>query len=252
MTPEMTNEILDEILGYRDKISNLGGGIVQFHDVVEIDQLTLLPHLDQLAEESHTSRWEYTTDEDGHDIALNEDGYQFLLHEINEAPIPIRHPDTQLFKDALYKCALKYIDLFPVMMLETVWWRSEGHYLKYPTRSYLGKHSTNVQTISLQLLLNDDYSGGEMKYPYLDVAVEAKAGDVVVSPCNFVAAHEIKPITEGNRYSYLEFYSQGSPEKGIPMLSNIFNDYDKLLDRRNNLLAAYGMRHGLMNFGHSD
>ena len=30
-------------------------------------------------------------------------------------------------------------------------------------------------------------------------------------PSNFIAAHEIKPITEGSRYSYLGWYAQGSP-----------------------------------------
>jgi hypothetical protein len=30
-------------------------------------------------------------------------------------------------------------------------------------------------------------------------------------PSNFMAAHEVEPVTEGNRYSYLGWYAHGSP-----------------------------------------
>lgn len=34
-------------------------------------------------------------------------------------------------------------------------------------------------------------------------------------PSNFIASHEVKPVTGGTRYSYLGWYSHGSPNPDL-------------------------------------
>jgi predicted 2-oxoglutarate/Fe(II)-dependent dioxygenase YbiX len=46
--------------------------------------------------------------------------------------------------------------------------------------------------------LNDDYEGGEIYYPELDLKIKPKALDVIVHPGTI--KHEVKPVTNGKRY----------------------------------------------------
>jgi hypothetical protein len=134
-----------------------------------------------------------------------------------------------------------------------LWWKSEGHALKYPTGSKLGFHCDNDvnyrygklppfehatrNVISALVYINsncdnsecDEYSftGGEMVIPYFDITIKPKSGAVLFMPANYLGAHEIMEITSGSRYSYLSWFAQGSPqqEKGIsPQEPNTSND----------------------------
>jgi predicted 2-oxoglutarate/Fe(II)-dependent dioxygenase YbiX len=155
---------------------------------------------------------------------------------------------VQLFQDwerAIYKCLIRYIDEYP-LVLGTLWWRNRGHILRYDKGTFLGLHNDNDtnyratggkryipygqlgsrQSLAALLYINDcvdakekidgtNYMGGELYFPYLDIDVSAKAGDIVIFPTNFVASHGVKEVTDGIRYAYLEFYSQGSPDANV-------------------------------------
>jgi hypothetical protein len=76
------------------------------------------------------------------------------------------------------------------------------------------------QVVAVMLYINDcvdseekldgtNYLGGELFFPYLDIAHQAKAGDILIFPTNYIATHGVHRVKEGQRYGYLEFYSQG-------------------------------------------
>ena len=60
-----------------------------------------------------------------------------------------------------------------------------------------------------------NYSGGELYFPYLRISHQAKKGDVIIFPTNYVASHGVNNVTGGTRYAYLEFFSQGSPDINV-------------------------------------
>jgi hypothetical protein len=266
-TPEITPEAVDELLRY--EANHLGGGVVHFPSVAPVPP-DLLHWIDQREEAATTTRWTYETDADGNTYALNEDRNQFQLYDVGESPVRVHDLEggetLQLFEDTLYKCALRYIHIFP-LVLGTLWWRCRGHFLKYGTGYYMGVHNDNNttyrvsqgertiphsqvaarQTIALVVTLNEGYTGGTFRFPYLDIELTTKTGDILIFPANFMGSHEVTPVLEGDRYSYLEFYSQGSshPEIGIDVsepenlnawypphwLNNIFDDYAKVSAR---------------------
>jgi hypothetical protein len=50
------------------------------------------------------------------------------------------------------------------------------------------------------LYLNDDYEGGEIYYPKLDIQYKPKAGDMIIHPGSEEYAHGVRDISNGTRY----------------------------------------------------
>lgn len=55
-------------------------------------------------------------------------------------------------------------------------------------------------TVSSCLYLNDDYEGGELFFPHLNVSIKPQFGDNVIFPSTYIYAHGAKPITSGTKY----------------------------------------------------
>lgn len=56
-------------------------------------------------------------------------------------------------------------------------------------------------TVSAVVYLNDDYEGGEIKFPRLDNVVhKPKAGDIAVFPSNYIYEHASLPMVSGTKY----------------------------------------------------
>jgi predicted 2-oxoglutarate/Fe(II)-dependent dioxygenase YbiX len=53
--------------------------------------------------------------------------------------------------------------------------------------------------LTIIVLLNDEFTGGNTLV--LNEEVSLKKGDCVIFPSNFMYPHEIKPVTDGTRYS---------------------------------------------------
>jgi hypothetical protein len=251
--PIIDDEAINEILSI--EMVNLGGGVIAFRNAFKFDQQKLLSWIDKEGKNSNEQRWKFDYDVTGQKYAINEDGNKFSIEQMNEVPVRVLqvvHENTEkdmveFFKyleDSIYKCVIKYVHEFP-MVLPTLWWRTRGHALRYSKGMYLGVHNDNDtnfraekgkkyipkgqlgarQTIAIMAYFNDcvnegevgenQYSGGELFFPYLGIKYQAKAGDIVVFPCNFIATHGVHTVKEGNRYGYLTFYAQGSGDPNV-------------------------------------
>ena len=64
-----------------------------------------------------------------------------------------------------------------------------------------------VRKLSMSVLLNDDFDGGEFEYQIdtKSLTVKLKKGDVLVFPSYFL--HRVKPVTMGTRYSLVAWAS---------------------------------------------
>ena len=239
-----------------EKIKNLGGGVVVFEDAIIVPVAEVAKLIDRLSDAAIKEQYEYAYDTDGEPIhAINKSGFIYEIDAIAKNPIRVQDLNHKFFNDceeSIYKCLLEYIEIFPAV-LQCLWWKSEGHVLKYPTGSSLGFHCDNDvnyrygqlppfehatrNVISALVYINsncddsdcDEYSftGGEMSIPYFDIKIKPKSGTVVFMPANYLGAHEIMEITSGSRYSYLSWFAQGSPqqEKGVsPQYPDTSND----------------------------
>lgn len=280
--PEIDVTALSEIASI--EMEHLGGGVIAFRNVIDIDFKKMSEWIDSNAKKAHEQRWTYEVDENGNKYALNEDRNKFSLEQMEEVPVRVLQPvttDTELemvelfreWENKIYKCLIRYIDEFP-MVLPTLWWKQRGHIIRYDKGDYLGIHNDNDtnfrssggkryipvgqlgarQVLAALVYINDcvsskeelngtNYLGGELFFPYLNIEYKAKAGDIVVFPCNFYATHGVKTVQEGIRYCYLEFFSQGSPHHEVLVsvdepqdcrdwchphwMDNLYDDYKK-------------------------
>lgn len=56
-------------------------------------------------------------------------------------------------------------------------------------------------TVSAVIYINDDYEGGDLKFPRLDNLVyKPKIGDIVLCPSNYIYEHASLPIKSGTKY----------------------------------------------------
>lgn len=56
-------------------------------------------------------------------------------------------------------------------------------------------------TVSAVIYINDDYKGGDLKFPRLDNLVyKPKAGDIAVFPSNYIYEHASLPMESGTKY----------------------------------------------------
>jgi hypothetical protein len=129
---------------------------------------------------------------------------------------------------ALYLCLMRYIDIHP-LILNTIWWQRRGAVLKYLPGASLGMHNDNdthyrvitgqryftprevamYQVVNAIIYFNDDYEGGEFRFPYANVTLKPSTGDIVFFPANYVGSHAVAPVKSGHRYTYLAQFGHG-------------------------------------------
>jgi hypothetical protein len=83
--------------------------------------------------------------------------------------------------------------------------------LRYDKNHYFDSHSDDspgfVRRVSVVVYANDEYSGGDLVFDKLGITIKPKAGMVVVFPSSYTHSHASTPITNGVKYSLVNWYS---------------------------------------------
>ena len=78
------------------------------------------------------------------------------------------------------------------------------NYVRYGVGQHFGIHTDHGFsyncTVSSVMYLNDEYEGGELWFPYLDIKIKPEYGDIVFFPSTFIYAHSSLPIISGKKY----------------------------------------------------
>jgi hypothetical protein len=79
------------------------------------------------------------------------------------------------------------------------------NFVRYGVNQHFQVHTDHgfsyTCTVSSVAYFNDDYEGGELWFPYLDLTFKPEAGDIVMFPSTFIYAHAAKPVVSGVKYS---------------------------------------------------
>jgi len=241
-----------EILNNDVKIEHLGGGVCIFRNAFSTDWAAIFETAVELVDLEHADMYQPTVHPETKEMAyINKSGYLFdresidamprrgsVIHRDSRPQIAKMLHDIETIKD-LY--LLKYFEYFP-LAYNCVWWKVKGHLVSYSPGVYLGPHSDisaeyvyGVHQTSQELALrnvitslvyfnssinenssdNCDFTGGEHIFNYLGIEYSPRAGDVMMFPSNYMAAHEVRPVVSGRRISYLGWYSQGTPNQEV-------------------------------------
>lgn len=84
------------------------------------------------------------------------------------------------------------------------------NYIRYGTNQHFQVHTDHgfsyTCTTSSCMYLNDDYEGGELWFPYLDLTFKPEYGDIVLFPSTYIYAHAAKPVLSGTKYSAVTMF----------------------------------------------
>lgn len=235
------------------KAQHLGNGIVLFENAIELEWDWVRKTVDEFIQDEWNEMYKPGIDpETNEEIYVNKSGYFFGKNSINQMPkrasATHQRKDSKVMEflkfveDTKDKYLLKYLELFP-LAYKCIWWKVKGHFLKYNEGVYLGTHSdisadyiygiwepkdqlalrsvvTNLFYLNdhvedKSLLDGTNFSGGEHYFNYFDITYKPKKGDLLLFPSNYMGAHEVKMVTGGERYSYLGWYSQGTPNPAV-------------------------------------
>lgn len=230
---------------------SLGGGVVVFRNAIKTQWELLQGLCEEMIQIEWSEMYQDAIDpETGQEVYENKSGYLFSKDMINN--MPKRAASVHMYTDPLVNnifseiekikdyFLLKYLEIYP-LAYKCIWWKVKGHVLKYEPGVYLGSHSDisadyiygypepsdqlalrNVVTSltyfsdhSDSVQNNLQFSGGEHYFNYLDIEYKPRKGDIMFFPSNYMAAHEVREVKMGNRYTYLGWYSQGTPNPNV-------------------------------------
>lgn len=228
------------------RYTNHGCGIVQFHRVADIPSSDVINYINENVYVPSCGL--EIVEIDGETVGRDFTGKIVPMNFLNALPMrfggggtqgPVKDDSPQFILDfftgyekALYRSLIRYVDIHP-MILNTIWWKGRGHILKYLPGSSLGMHNDNdtntqikngqryfsgrdiarYQTVNALIYLNDDYGGGEFRFPYANLTLKPDAGDIVFFPANYMGSHGVAPVTSGERFTYLAQFGHGVPKK---------------------------------------
>lgn len=102
------------------------------------------------------------------------------------------------------------------------------NFVKYNSGQHFQVHTDSgfsyFCTLSSVGWFNDDYDGGELWFPYLNLKFKPQKGDVIFFPSTYIYAHGSLEVTQGTKYSAVTMYNYNeigqanTPSSGVPVV----------------------------------
>ena len=93
------------------------------------------------------------------------------------------------------------------------------NFIKYEPGQHFDEHSDHgysyICTVSTITYLNDDYIGGELFFPKINIRIKPKAGSVIIFPSTYLFSHIAEPIISGTKYCIATMLDYNNNNKQI-------------------------------------
>ncbi len=113
-------------------------------------------------------------------------------------------------KDMFFGVLTEYLKSHPQLIIE----QDEGYEVirygkgqEFKPHVDFNRHMPHPRQVSVCFYLNDDYEGGELNFPSLNIKIKPKAGTIVVFPSNYVYLHQSMPVLEGVKFSIVTWFN---------------------------------------------
>jgi predicted 2-oxoglutarate/Fe(II)-dependent dioxygenase YbiX len=147
-------------------------------------------------------------------------------HHLHQTPTIVRKLRSVLkagissFIEPFYDVKIR--DWEPLQLLH---YGEGGHYIPHVDAETLYTDEAGLELwektldrdISVVYFLNDDFDGGELFFPNLDLLIQPAAGTLICFPSDHNYIHGVKPVTSGRRYSVVTWMRV----KGMPSVEEI-------------------------------
>jgi hypothetical protein len=146
------------------------------------------------------------------DLKMSPSHWQYLTPEFEE--VKKCYEDVEV---NLKKCLTHYESLYNFKMdyMEAI------NFVRYNPGQHFAVHADHgfsyTCTLSSVMYLNDDYEGGELWFPYLNINFKPQAGDIVLFPSTYIYAHSSLKVKSGVKYSAVTMfdYNDNNHKHGI-------------------------------------
>jgi hypothetical protein len=153
-----------------------------------------------------------------------------LAATVNEKLQAIHDAAVLAYIDPYY--AVRIRDSEPLQILH---YGIGGHYIPHVDAETLFKDDSGLdlweksldRDLSVVYFLNDDFAGGELFFPGLDLSIRPEAGTLVCFPSDHNYVHGVQPVTAGHRYTLVTWMRI----EGMPTIEAInqswMDEYDR-------------------------
>ena len=180
-------------------------GMWVYRDIIKKD-LNVIQRVENLLNENNSNfSWQDATVGYMKKIPEYRDCQDFKIGEIKGTP-PNEDYQTygQIWKD-LYNSQLPAVmDYCTRYNIKMDYWEVMN-FIKYGPKQHFQEHADHgfsySATVSLVAYPNDDYVGGGLKFPKLNLEIQPKAGDLYIFPSTYLFSHIALPIESGVKYS---------------------------------------------------
>lgn len=114
--------------------------------------------------------------------------------------------DHQLYKDIYnvqYEPVQDFCEMYSIKMDFWEW----TNIIKYYPNQFFEEHADDGWSykcaVSLVGYPNDDYKGGGLYFPKLDVLIKPRQGDLIIFPSSFIYSHVALPVESGIKYCFV-------------------------------------------------
>lgn len=150
------------------------------------------------------------------DLKMSPGHWQYLTPEFEEIKKVYEEVDA-----ILKTCLQDYESRFNFKMeyMEAI------NFVKYKEGNHFSVHTDHgfsyTCTLSTVAYLNDDYDGGELWFPYMNIKLKPQKGDVIFFPSTYIFAHASLPVTNGTKYSAVTMFDYNDKNHKTDPSSNI-------------------------------
>lgn len=199
--------------------------LIQRNAIAPADVQALARYVQQAPmEQSAVSNFAEEAPEEGVEWVINKDIRD--THHLHQTTTIVRKLRSIVkggissFVEPFYN--IKIRDWEPLQLLH---YGSGGHYIPHVDAETLYTDEEGLELwektldrdLSVVYFLNDDFEGGELFFPKLDLLIEPEAGTLVCFPSDHNYIHGVKPVTTGRRYSVVTWMRV----KGMPSVDEI-------------------------------
>jgi Rps23 Pro-64 3,4-dihydroxylase Tpa1-like proline 4-hydroxylase len=192
------------IVAYYDVMENPQDFISDLEGLVEINNLQWLPGTTGDANNATSNNEVSNSIRDVETIGLASfDRNPSLRNTVNGPRLQLH----EYLNDTVYPVARDYAIEHGILGYAT---GENWQILKYGKGHHFANHVDDSKayprTFSISYYLNDGYEGGEIEFPRFDLKIKPVANQAIVFAANYVYNHKIYPVTEGTRYTVVNWF----------------------------------------------
>jgi hypothetical protein len=186
-------------------------GIVIYDDVIE-DFKTLVKDIEE-GMESAGIKWQDAYIKNDSGVSLDKKIRDVKSIGIEKSETGFQNPKKQYFYNNLFTL---FEDSFSVIENDykntygiQTFWHDKYQILKYGKDQHFSNHIDDNPTyhrrVSTLYYLNDNYLGGEIKFPRFNLTIKPLANQMILFPSTYVYNHSVSPVVEGERYAVVSW-----------------------------------------------